>query len=66
MISGIAFGLTAEGTFGLAVSISLALGTAVGTRRSQRLRTVIPAVVSISLFAFGNAIVEILFAAIGC
>ena len=66
MISGVALGLTADGTFGFAVSISLALGTAVGTRRSCRLRTVVPAVVGISLFTFGRTVVEILFTAIRC
>ena len=66
MISGVAFGLTADGTFGGTIGISLALGTAVGTRRSRRLRTVVPAVVGISLFTFGRTVVEILFTAIRC
>ena len=66
MISGVAFGLTADGTFGGTIGISPALGTAVGTRRSRRFRAVIPAVVSISFFTFGRTVAEILFTAIRC
>ena len=56
MPAGVAFGFAAERAAGGTVGISLALGTAVGAGRSQRLGSIVPAVVGISDLAFGRAV----------